>query len=79
MIFREYMKATTPINASDIHQSTRLIIGLMCRNIVDEDVANVFHKIAWLLTPRHMPKDDMGKRRRKGHNLSSGRTNTSDA
>ena len=73
------MKATMPINDSDIHQSTRLIIGLTCRKFIDGDVANVFHKIAWLLTPRQIPKDDTGKRRRKGHNLSSGRTNTSDA
>lgn len=73
------MKATVPINASDTHQSTRLIMGLTCRNLIDGDVANVFHKMAWLLTPRHIPKDDMGKRSRKGHNLLSGRINTSDA
>jgi len=72
------MKTTMPINAIEMHQRTRLTVRLICRKLMDGDVANVFHKIAWLLTPRHIPNEDIGKRRRNGHFLSSGRTNSSD-
>jgi hypothetical protein len=33
-----------------------------------------FHIIVWLLTPRQIPNEEMGKRRRNGHVLSSGST-----
>ena len=73
------MRDTVPINASEIHQRTKFTVKLTCRKLMDGDVAKDFQRIAWLLAPRHIPKADIGKRRRKGHFSSSGRADTSDS
>jgi hypothetical protein len=46
--------------------------------MVGDDDAIVFHRIAWLLTPRHIPNADTGKRSRNGHVLSDGGTSSDD-
>lgn len=59
-----------------MNQSAWLMAGEMLRNFVDGDMARVFHTMAWLLTLRHMPNAEIGKRRRNGHVLSFGSTNS---
>ena len=60
--------------ATAMHHRTRFTSMLMWRNFVEAEVARVFHIIAWLLTPRQIPNEEIGKRRRNGHVLSSGST-----
>ena len=55
-----------------IHR-TRLMYGGIWRNLVAGLVARLFHRIAWLLSPRHIPKQPIGNRSRNGHCLSLGR------
>lgn len=68
------MKETNPISASEIHHSTWFTTGLTCRNDVGGADASVFHSIAWLLTPRHIPNALIGNRSRNGHFSSLGST-----
>lgn len=42
------------------------------------DVASVFQRIAWLVTPRQIPNDETGNLRRNGHCLSCGSTISSE-
>ena len=51
----------------------RLMKGVMWRNFVAGLVARACHRMAWLLRPRHMPKQPIGNLRRKGHCSSLGR------
>jgi len=62
----------------EMHHKTMFTLGLTWRKLVEGEVARVFHKMAWLLTPRHIPNEAIGNRRRNGHFLSSGSINSSD-
>lgn len=48
---------------------TRFISLLMWRNFVELTEAKVLYIMAWLQTLRHIPNDEMGNRKRKGHVL----------
>lgn len=52
--------------------SARLIYGGMWRNFVAGLVARFFHRMAWLLSPKQIPKQPIGNRRRNGHISSLG-------
>lgn len=52
--------AMVRIKATEMNQRTSLIQSGMWRNLVGSAVARVFHIMAWLLTPRHIPKVDIG-------------------
>ena len=65
--------------ATEMHQRIKFIAGLKWRNFVEGVMARVFHIIAWLLTPRQIPNEEMGNRSRNGHCLSSGRRISSEA
>lgn len=60
-------------------QIKMLMKGVMWRNLVAGLVAKARHRMAWLLKPRHMPKQPMGKRRRNGHVSSFGRSMSSES
>ena len=60
-------------------QIERLIMGGIWRNRVAGLDARARHRMAWLLRPRHMPKQPIGKRRRNGHFLSFGRSMSSES
>lgn len=63
----------------EMYQRTRFIVRLKWRNFVEAELARVFHSIAWLLTPRQIPNEDIENLRRNGHLLSSGSRISSEA
>lgn len=67
------------MRAMDTNQMNRFMWGPTWRNFVDSAEASVFHMMAWLLTPRQIPNEEMGKRRRNGHFLSPGSMLSSEA
>lgn len=73
------MREMRPISAREMNHRTRFAVGLTRRKVMEGDVASVFQRMAWPLTPRQIPKAFTGNRRRKGHFSSSGRTDTSVA
>lgn len=68
---------TMAVRTTDAHQRTWLTAGCAWRNAVEGSDSSVFHSIAWVLMPRHIPNALIGNRRRNGHCSSSGSTATS--
>lgn len=64
--------------ATEMHHRTRFMVRLKWRKLVEAEVAKAFHIIAWLLTPRQIPNEEIGYRRRNGHCLSSGSSISSE-
>jgi len=54
------MVAIVRIKATEMNHRPWLIQRGTWRNLVGSAVARVFHIMAWLLTPRHIPKVEMG-------------------
>lgn len=48
------------MRATEMHHRTRFTFRLKWRKFVEAEVARVFHIIAWLLTPRQIPNEEMG-------------------
>lgn len=67
------MKETDIRTATANSQRPRLINGGTWRNFVAGLVERALHSTAWLLRPRHIPKQPIGNRRRNGHFSSLGR------
>lgn len=61
------------LRATDMHQRTRFMFKLPWRNFVEGELARAFLIIAWILTPRQIPKEEIRNQRRNDHFLSSGR------
>lgn len=60
-------------------QSTRFMYGVMLRNSMHGFVDIDFHKMDWLLRPKHIPKQFIGNLRRNGHVSSLGRSMSSES
>lgn len=73
------MEATVATRAIEMHHKMRFTVRLMWRNFVEAVVARDFHIIAWLVTPRQIPNEEMGNRRKNGHKLSFGSSISSEA